>query len=112
MSVKNPQIAGFLLTGNCSNFLYVEGSTAWLYDCPHFKSPLYKADKCFDRFPLHYRENIMYVDSITRQTFDYATPIECENNPQKPPVSGEIDPDTDGGDSYVLTPDTLKREAT
>ena len=29
MSVKNPQLAGFLLTGNRSNFLYVEESTAW-----------------------------------------------------------------------------------
>ena len=36
MSVKNPQLAGFLLTVNRSNFFYVEGSTAWLYDCPHF----------------------------------------------------------------------------
>ena len=32
MSVQNPQLTGFLLTGNRSNFLYVEGSTAWLYD--------------------------------------------------------------------------------
>ena len=45
MSVRNPQLAGFLLTGNRSNFLYVEVSTAWLYDCPHFLSPLYKADR-------------------------------------------------------------------
>ena len=59
MSVKNPQLAVFLLTGNRSNFLYVEGSTAWLYDCPHFISPLYKADKCFDRIPIHCRETIM-----------------------------------------------------
>ena len=44
MSVQNPQLAGFLLTGNRSNFLYVEGSTAWLYDCPHFLSPLYITD--------------------------------------------------------------------
>ena len=65
MSVENPQLAGFLLTGNRSNFLYVEGSTAWLYDCPHFISPLYKADKSFDRIPIHYRETIMYVDPIT-----------------------------------------------
>ena len=36
MSVQNPQLAGFLSTGNRSNFFYVEGSTAWLYDCPHF----------------------------------------------------------------------------
>ena len=42
MSVQIPQLAGFLLTGNRSNFLYVEGSTAWLYDCPHFLSPFAK----------------------------------------------------------------------
>ena len=46
ISVQNLQLAGFLLTGNRSNFLYVEGSTAWLYDCPHlFLSPLYKVDR-------------------------------------------------------------------
>ena len=30
MSVQNPQLAGFLLTGTRSIFLYVEGSIAWL----------------------------------------------------------------------------------
>ena len=30
MPVQNPQLADFFLTGNRSNFLYVEGSTAWL----------------------------------------------------------------------------------
>ena len=35
-SVQNPQLAGFLLSGNRSNFLYVEVSTASLYDYPHF----------------------------------------------------------------------------
>ena len=107
MSVKNTHLAGFLLTGNRSNFPYVEGSTAWLYYCPLFLSPLYKADKCFDRVPIHYRETIMYVDPITRQTFNYATPIECGNNPQNIIV---LDPDADDGDFYVLTPDPLKRE--
>ena len=108
MSVKNPQLAGFPLTGYRSNFLYVERSTAWLYDCPHFLSPLYKADNCFDRIPIHYRETIMYVDPITRQTFKYATPIECGSNPQN---FIELDPNTDDGDFYVLTSDLLKREA-
>ena len=78
MSVKKPQLAGFLLTGNRNNFLYVEGSTVWLCDYPHFISHLYRADKCFDRIPIQYREAIMYVDPITRQTFNYATPIESE----------------------------------
>ena len=38
------------------------------------------------------RETLMYVDPITRQTFNYATPIECGNNPQN---IIELDPDTD-----------------
>ena len=54
MSVQNHQLAGFFLTGDRSNFSYVEGSTAWLYDCPHFLSPLYKTDRCFDRIPIHF----------------------------------------------------------
>ena len=50
----------------------------------------------------------MYVDPITRQSFKYATPIECGHNPQK---INELDSDTYDGDFYVLTPDPLKREA-
>ena len=50
----------------------------------------------------------MYVDPITRQSFNYATPIECENNSQN---IIELDPDTDDGEFYVSTPDPLKREA-
>ena len=92
MSVQNPQIAGVVLTGNRSNFLYVEGSTAWLYDCPHFLSPLYKSDRCFDRIPIHFKDTLMYVDPNTRQTYDYATPITCDNNPRN---IIELDPDSD-----------------
>ena len=107
MSVQNPQLAGFLLTGNRSNFLYVEVSTAWLYDCPHFLSPLYKADKCFDRIPIHFKDTLMYVDPITRQTYDYATPITCDNNPRN---IIELDPDSDDQDFYILGPEPIKRK--
>ena len=62
MFIQNSQLAGFLLTGNRSNFQNVKVSTAWLYDCPHFLSPLYKADSCFDRIPIHYKNILMYVD--------------------------------------------------
>ena len=51
---------------------------------------------------------MMYVDPITRQTFSYATPIECGSNPQ---YINEFDPDTDDGGFYVLTLDPFKREA-
>ena len=101
MSVQNPQLAGFLLTVNQSNFLYVEGSTAWLYDCPHLLSPLYKTDRCFDTVLIHYKDTLMYVDPITRQTYDYATHIPCDNNPQN---IIELDLDADDQDFYILRP--------
>ena len=82
MSVKNPQLAGYLLTANRSNFPYVEGSTAWLYDCTFFSLP-YEGDNCFDRIPIYYQDIVMYIDPITRQTFYYATPLSCDKNPQK-----------------------------
>ena len=99
MSVQNTQLAGFLLTGNLGNFLYVEGSTARLYDCLHFFSPLYRADRCFDRIPIHFKDTLMYVDPITGQTYDYATPITCDNIPRN---IIELDPDSDDQAFYIL----------
>ena len=107
MSVQNPQLAGFLLTGNRSNFLYVEGSTAWLYDCPHFLSPLYKSDRCLDRIPIRFKDTLMYVDPITRPSYDYAIPIDCDNNPRN---HIELDPDSDDQDFYNLGPEPIKRK--
>ena len=103
-SVKNPQLAGFLPTQNFSKFLYVVGSTAWLYDCPHHLS-LYIAEQCYDKITVNYLDTVMYVDPITRQTFEYAKQIPCENNPQNV-VS--LDPDTD--QYYVLTPQPIKKD--
>ena len=49
----------------------------------------------------------MYVDPITRQTYDYATPIPCDNNPRN---IKELDPDTDDQDFYILRPEPIKRK--
>ena len=49
----------------------------------------------------------MYVDPTTRQTYDYATPITCDNN------SGniiELDPDSDDLDFYIIGPEPIKRK--
>ena len=53
MSIQNPQLADYLITGNRSNFLCVESSTALLYDCPQILSPQYEADNCFYRIPIY-----------------------------------------------------------
>ena len=107
MSVQNPQLAGFLSTGNRSTFFYVEGSTALLYDCPYFLSPLYKTDRCFDRIPIHFKDTLLYVDPITRQTYDYATPIACDIIPKN---IFELDPDSDDQDFYILGPEPIERK--
>ena len=109
MSVQNHQIAGFLLTGNRSNFLYVEGSTAWLYDCPHFSSPLYKADRSFDRIPIHYKDTLPHVcrSHYSTNYKNYATSIPCNHNPRN---IIELDPDTDDQDFYFLRPEPVKRK--
>ena len=49
----------------------------------------------------------MYVDPITRQTYDYATPITCDNNPRN---IIELDPDSDDQDFYILGPEPIKRK--
>ena len=49
----------------------------------------------------------MYVDPITRQTYDHATPIPCDNNPGN---IIELDPDTDDQDFYILRPEPIKRK--
>ena len=49
----------------------------------------------------------MYVDPITRQTYDYATPITCDNNSRN---IIELDPDSDEQDFYILGPEPIKRK--
>ena len=75
-------------------------------DCPHFLSPWYKPDRCFDRFPIHFKDTLMYVDPITRQTYDYATPIACDSNPR----IIELVPDSDNQDFYILGQGPIKRK--
>ena len=50
MSGQILQLAGNFLAGNRKNFLNVEPSAAWLFDCPLLTSLLYQADNCFDLY--------------------------------------------------------------
>ena len=49
----------------------------------------------------------MYVDPNTRQTYDHATPIICDNNPRN---IIELVPDSDDQDFYILGPEPMKRK--
>ena len=69
MSVKNPQLAGFLLTQNRYKFLYVEVSTAWLHDCPYHISPLNIAKQCYHIIPVNLLRTVVYVNKGCRCLF-------------------------------------------
>ena len=48
----------------------------------------------------------MYVDPITRQTYDYASPIACGNNPRN---IFELDPDSNAQDFTFLDQNLLTK---
>ena len=104
ISAQYPQLAGYILTGARCSFLYVEGFTVCLYDCPQFHSPLYGADKGSDCIPIYNQVTVMYIDPLTRQTFFYATPTTFENTPQS-----VIALDRDNDEQQVLKPKPVIR---
>ena len=79
LSLESPRLAGYILTKNRSMFLETNGNVAWLYHCPKFYSPLQLTDECYNRIPIMYKENIRFVDPITRQTFQSADLQDCSD---------------------------------
>ena len=53
---------------------------------------------------MYYQTTVMLIGPIARQTFNYATPVSCDTNPQNVIA---IDLDTD--EDYVLTPKPVLR---
>ena len=102
----NPLMAGYLLTGNRSNFIHIEGASLWLYECQYYFLPLYThKEKCFDKIPFYHQDTIYYVDPISRQTYSIATEITCDGYP-----ANIIALDPDGNDYYLLTPTPEKQD--
>ena len=77
LSMENPRLAGYMLTGNCSIFLSTDGSLAWLYHCPLMRSPTQVINQCYDKVPIFYINAIFFVDPITRQTYPVAQVQNC-----------------------------------
>ena len=77
LSMENPRLAGYMLTGNRSMFLNTDGALAWLYHCPEYHSPLHTMNQCYDRIPIFYKGVAAFVDPITRQTYPNAQVQNC-----------------------------------
>ena len=106
LSLENPRLAGYMLTGNRSMFLKTDGSLAWLYHCPLVHSPLHTMNQCYDRIPILYEGQIQFVDPLTRQTHP---PANIKNSTDRIKNLFQIDMDQD--DSwYTLTPGLVHQE--
>ena len=106
LALKNPRLAGYILTGNRSMFLETDGSLAWLNHCPMVHSPLHTMNQCYDRLPILYEGEIRFVDPITRQTYPDAVPQNCSDR-----IKNLFQLDMDQEDSwYTLTPGIVHQE--
>ena len=79
LAVENERLAGYMLTGNRSTFLEVDGATAWLFKCKKELAPLNLQNRCYDRIPIETLDGkLKFVDPITRQLTNIAKVVECE----------------------------------
>ena len=79
LSMDNPRLAGYKLTGNRSMFLSTDDSLAWLYHCPLMLSQPQMMNQCYDKIPILYKNAIFFVDPITRQTYPDAQVQSCSD---------------------------------
>ena len=106
LSLENPRLAGYMLTGNRSMFLETDGSLAWLYHCPLVHSPLHTMNQCYNRIPILYEGQIHFVDPITRQTHPAANIQNCTDR-----IKNLFQFDMDQEDSwYTLTPGIVHQD--
>ena len=106
LSLENPRLAGYMLTGNRSMFLETDGSLAWLHSCPQRRSPLQTLNQCYDKIPILYKGQIQFVGPITRQTLPDALPQNCSD-----PIKNLLQMDVDQKDSwYSLTHEITHRD--
>ena len=106
LSLENPRLAVYMLTGNGSMFLETDGSLAWLYHCTLVHSPLHIMNQCYDRIPILYEGQIQFVDPLTRQTHPAANIQNCTD-----PIRNLFQFDMDQGDSWcTLTPGIVHQD--
>ena len=106
LSLDNPRLVVYMLTGNRSKFLESDGNLAWLYHCPLVHSPLYTMDQFYDRIQILYEGQIQFVDPITRQTHPAADVQNCNDR-----IKNLSQFDIDQEDSwYTLTPGIVHQD--
>ena len=102
LAVLKIPYAGYLLSGNRSNFLDYEGNFLWFYTCTKKVSPLYVFEdkRCYKRIPIFYKNKVHFVDTLPRRTYFWDTAVPCGSENSHNVV--QLNPDEDK--YYLLTP--------
>ena len=102
LAVLKIPYAGYLLSGNRSNFLDYEGNILWFYTCTKKVSPLYVFEdkRCYKRIPIFYKNKVHFVDTLSRRTYFWDTAVPCGSKNSHNVV--QLNPDEDK--YYLLTP--------
>ena len=79
LAVQKIPYAGYLLPGNRSNFIDYEGNILWYRTCTKKVSPLYVFEdkRCYKRIPIFYKNEVHFVDTLSRRTYFWDTAVPC-----------------------------------
>ena len=79
LAVLKKPYAGYLLSGNRSNFFDYDGNILWFYTCTKKVSPLYVFEdkRCYKRIPIFYKNKVHFVDTLSRRTYFWDTAVPC-----------------------------------
>ena len=102
LAVLKIPYAGYLLSGNRSNFFDYEGNILWYYTCTKKVSLLYVFEdkRCYKRIPIFYKNKEYFVDTFSRRTYFWDTAVPCGSEKSHNVV--QLHPDEDK--YYLLTP--------
>ena len=102
LAVLKIPYAGYLLSGNRSNFIDYGGNVLWYYTCTKKESPLYVFDdkRCYNRIPIFYKNKVHFVDTHSLITYFWDTAVPCGSKNSHNIV--QLNPDED--QYYLLTP--------
>ena len=100
-SIENTH-AGYLLSGNRSNFIDYEGNILWFYTCTKKVSPLYVFEdkRCYKEYLYSIKNKVHFVDTLSGRTNFWDTAVPCGSENSHNVV--QLNPDEDK--YYLLTP--------
>ena len=70
--------AGYLLSGNRSNFIEYEGNILWYYTCTKKSITfiyVFEDNRCYRRIPIFYKIKVYFVDTLSPRTCFWVTAV-------------------------------------